>query len=735
MERLTGKLAAPLVVLALGLCLCVPLVGSFGLWDPAEVRVADLAKEVAQSGGWAMRPSAPRPPLPVWIVVAGFKVFGVGELGGRLPVALMSVLALAACYWLGAGFLRRRGALLGAVALATMPAFFLGARQLTTNVMPLLAATLAVGGLARAAWPRPERDSLGPRLLDLAIGVVGLLLGQLSSGTMMGVAVPLTAVGLALVCAGGPLGAWVALLATAAATWVGVLVGWKLALAAPGHPPAYTALLGGTPRPSAHAVTLVTQLVQIGFGGFPWVVLLPLAAARAFAQRRAAAAATKNAPPPTGEIQSAAAGPAPAPPAAPAPEPDEPWRSHARFGKLLLLSWALVAYVAATLAQATVGELAFPALAAIALAAGGWLDEALDEPQPLALAGIVAAVFAAILAHDFFLAPEKWAGAHVLEGIKWPGPLVAAPWVILFLGLAWAGALALGLALKPGRGRELLWAAPAVAVVAALVGVYWVTPSVSKHLSYKGLFTKYKQIGAGSEIGKYRVPGNMVYDLPSTKITDLSGLPQMFQFLAKPSRVFVLAASEELAPIDQYAKQQPAQEKPLYYVVDDSNSRVLLLSNQLGAQESDLNPLKRQIVRALARPPQHEVHADFEGKVELVGYDLPAELQRGRNFKITLYYKVNQPVGGAYKVFLHFDGPGTRFNGDHIPLEGRFPTNYWVPGYYIIDEHEMEPDRATAPSGTYQVFTGMFLGDRRLHVASGPNDGEHRVRLGVVRVK
>jgi hypothetical protein len=47
----------------------------------------------------------------------------------------------------------------------------------------------------------------------------------------------------------------------------------------------------------------------------------------------------------------------------------------------------------------------------------------------------------------------------------------------------------------------------------------------------------------------------------------------------------------------------------------------------------------------------------------------------------------------------------------------------------------MEPDRSTAPSGWYQIYGGMFLGDTRLKVVSGPQDGENRVKLGSVRVK
>jgi hypothetical protein len=695
MEKLHGKWA-PLIIAALGVCLFLPLIGSFGLWDPPEVRVADLAKEVAAGSKSAVG----KPPLQTWIVVAGFKVFGVGELGGRVPVALVSILALLACFYAGEGLLRRRGALIGALALLSAPAFFLGARQLTSNAAAILATTLAVGGLARAAWPRAgEAD--GMRLVHLAAGVVGLVLGYLSSGMMLGVAVPLTAVALAVLMAGGPTGSWAGGLVASAVTWIVVFVAWRGAMPGPGRAGGYSSLLGGQPHAGMHQTQMVSILTQIGFGLFPAVALLPLATARAVERR-------------DGE------------------------EGRDRFGRLTLLAWAMVAYVATTLHAASMGDVAFAGAAAVCLLAGGWLDDVMDGMEPQGVAALIVGMAAAVVAHDFFLTPEKMLGAHVLEGIKWP-PLNAAPYVILGLGLLWGGAMALGLASKAGDGllsrQKLLWAGVGVGVFTTLVTTYWIVPDVSKHLSYKGLFTKYKALGgADGELGKYHVPGNLVYYAPAGKTTDIGSLPQMFEFLGKPSRVFVMCSSEDLAPIDQHAKSH--QPEPLtYYVVDDSNSKVLLLSNKLDAGKADLNPLKRQIVRELPKPPQHEVHADFENKVELVGYDLPAELDRGRQFKITLYYKVKAPLEGAYKVFLHFDGPGTRFNGDHIPLESRFPTNYWVPGFYIIDEHDMEPDRATAPSGWYQIYSGMFMGDKRLKVVSGPSDGENRVKLGAVRVK
>ena len=93
------------------------------------------------------------------------------------------------------------------------------------------------------------------------------------------------------------------------------------------------------------------------------------------------------------------------------------------------------------------------------------------------------------------------------------------------------------------------------------------------------------------------------------------------------------------------------------------------------------------------------------------------------------------PVVGNYKVFAHIDGAGTRINGDHAPLEGRFATNYWVPGFFITDEHLIRPDRGTENSGLYNIFIGLYQGAERMKVLAGPSDGDNRAKLGTLTVR
>jgi hypothetical protein len=311
------------------------------------------------------------------------------------------------------------------------------------------------------------------------------------------------------------------------------------------------------------------------------------------------------------------------------------------------------------------------------------------------------------------------------------------PYIVMAFAAFFGGVLALGLGAPLARAsasdemkrrgrRLLLGCGLGGAFLFALVTTHYIIPQVSKHLSARDVYGKAKQLDPNAPVGQYRfnASGASYYGSGKTPVNLVTG-QDLFQFLRKPVRVFVMAGSEQLPSIDQESRTF----KVPYFVVDDTNSRYLVLSNRLGPKERDLNPLKR-FISETAPHPQHVVEADFEGKVRLLGYDLPPQIARGQEFKIRLYFQVLQPIGGSYKVFLHFDGPGTRFNGDHVPLEGRFPTPNWVPGYYITDEHQMSPDRATQPSGFYHVYMGFFAGDTRLKVVSGPQDGENRVKLG-----
>ena len=276
---------------ALALVLFFPKLGSFGFWDPYEIKVADAARNVVtdqQSLAQATHVIG-RPPATVVLVTAGFRLFGIGELGGRLPIAITSLFAVLACFYAGSSLIRRRGALLASFILATAPAFLLGARQLTTNAPLLLATSLTVGALARLCWP-PEGSPPIMRVVDVLALVAGIFIGFTSGALLVGVVAPLAAVAVALLASPNrPRVEFAIGLGVAAVAGLGA-AGWAWA-----HPTGYSALLGGIPHPFLNSAVFTNALKQLGFGLFPWIALLPIAGIHALAPTTSPPAASGSA--------------------------------------------------------------------------------------------------------------------------------------------------------------------------------------------------------------------------------------------------------------------------------------------------------------------------------------------------------------------------------------------------------------------------------------------------------
>ena len=258
----------------------------------------------------------------------------------------------------------------------------------------------------------------------------------------------------------------------------------------------------------------------------------------------------------------------------------------------------------------------------------------------------------------------------------------------------------------------------------------------------KALFQTFHRCRMGDEaLAQYQVSGKGAAYYNDGKVKAIHSTEQLFEHLKKPERWFILVPSHQLAPIDKEARQR----KITYYVLDDRSSQFLLLSNKLGQREctKDRNPLRKYVLSTEPKPGKlirdkegKVIKPNFENRVQLLGYDVKDVVRRGGKFNLKLYFKVLGSMPSQYKIFVHFDQPASRFHGDHKPLGGKFPTEYWMPGDYIVDPHDVEIPMITTPSGTYTMYMGFWLGSTRLKLTD-PNhhDGVNRVNLGRVRVK
>src|SRR5215813_5981517 len=91
----------PAAIVLVAAIVFLPQLGSFGLWDPQEISVGDVARSADPAG-------LKQPPLTIWLIRASTRVLGTSEFAARLPLALAGILTLLATYALGVRLRGRR---------------------------------------------------------------------------------------------------------------------------------------------------------------------------------------------------------------------------------------------------------------------------------------------------------------------------------------------------------------------------------------------------------------------------------------------------------------------------------------------------------------------------------------------------------------------------------------------------------------------------------------------------
>lgn len=91
--------------------------------------------------------------------------------------------------------------------------------------------------------------------------------------------------------------------------------------------------------------------------------------------------------------------------------------------------------------------------------------------------------------------------------------------------------------------------------------------------------------------------------------------------------------------------------------------------------------------------------------------------------------------GSQRQTFLHIASPGNRIHGDHDPVGGEFPTNFWLAGDIVKDEYKVTIDRYSS-AGVYAINMGFYRGSNRMKVSPRPaHDGQNRVTIGRIKVE
>jgi hypothetical protein len=94
----------------------------------------------------------------------------------------------------------------------------------------------------------------------------------------------------------------------------------------------------------------------------------------------------------------------------------------------------------------------------------------------------------------------------------------------------------------------------------------------------------------------------------------------------------------------------------------------------------------------------------------------PAAAAPGTTLRVSCWFLGLRKTDRRYRVFLHFDheeGRAYRFQADHEPAAGLWPTDRWRPGETVRDVALVVVPHG-APPGPYRLFLGLFDGDHRL---------------------
>ncbi len=292
-RRRAGWLGLGLLAAGLALSFLLPL-GEPGIWDPPELEVAELSRRIAVSllGADDLRLShlvnqvptrreLGRGELPFTSIALGFRLFGLSDWAGRLPLALWGLMGIAATYLLVSRLLDRGAARVSALLLGVTPLYFVQARTMLGDAASLACMALASAGLGIGALD--SRLTPSRRALVCCLGLVGLTAGFWCRGLLLGVGLPLVSVSAARLAAlrrsrRGKLRLGAADWCLLAGTTLSVLVGagalWAAAQGAD-----YSVFAGmsrgpGDPPPSHDVV-----LQHLGHALFPISVLLPFSLA------------------------------------------------------------------------------------------------------------------------------------------------------------------------------------------------------------------------------------------------------------------------------------------------------------------------------------------------------------------------------------------------------------------------------------------------------------------------
>ncbi|HEY4015868.1 MAG TPA: carbohydrate-binding family 9-like protein [Polyangiaceae bacterium] len=164
-----------------------------------------------------------------------------------------------------------------------------------------------------------------------------------------------------------------------------------------------------------------------------------------------------------------------------------------------------------------------------------------------------------------------------------------------------------------------------------------------------------------------------------------------------------------------------------------------------GLSSEDKDRLKPYVLDAVPADIPHKIDINFENKAHLVGYKFEPETAKpGQEVKLTYWWRCDDTLDDGWMLFTHTkdETSGKLGNLDNDgPIRENKTGNHQILGpdrwernkVYVDQQSYKVPDDIQGDVG---IYVGIWKNDTRLHVISGPNDGDNsgivgRIKTGV----
>jgi hypothetical protein len=138
----------------------------------------------------------------------------------------------------------------------------------------------------------------------------------------------------------------------------------------------------------------------------------------------------------------------------------------------------------------------------------------------------------------------------------------------------------------------------------------------------------------------------------------------------------------------------------------------------------------------------HPLDVNFENKVHIIGYKFDPEVAKpGQDVSLTYYWRCDEVLDEGWVLFTHtkdetsgkmgnldFTGPIREMKGSRQLLG----PDTWEKGKFYIDQQTYKvPSDVEGPE--VSIMVGVWKGDARLRIISGPNDGDNSAIVGKIK--